>query len=384
MLLMGAGLLIRSSNNLDRVSPGFDFSDTLTARLALPHAAYPGEEKPAAAVARIVESLATRPGVAEAAASTRPPLIGDVDYGLRIEDREPSPGNRINARMQLVTPGYLETMRVPVRAGRTFTSADRRGSPRVMVVSETLAHRAWPDGQAIGKRIACCEGTNDDPAWKEIVGVVADTKARGLAAPDLAEFYLPMDQAPSRAFEANGGSITLVGRPAGIRVESLTPLMREAVRSVDPALPLYDVATMAARVSASTAVTRFNRLLLSSLGALGLVLAGIGIYGVITYLTGQRTKELSVRVALGARPGDVVRLVLKQGLGSVAAGLALGAAGAFVQSRAIESILFGVSGRDLWTLSAVAGILLTIAFAASAVPAWRASRIDPTKALAEP
>jgi predicted permease len=286
--------------------------------------------------------------------------------------------------MQLVTPRYLETMRVPLRAGRTFSAADRRGATRVMIVSETLAHLAWPEESPIGKRIACCEGRPDEPVWKEVIGVVADTKARGLSSPGLAEFYLPIDQAPSRSFEANGGSITLVARPSGIRAEALTPMMREAVRSVDPGLPLYDIATMESRVSASTALTRFNRLLLSCLGLVGLALSAIGIYGVIAYLAGQRSREIGIRMALGALPRDVVRLVLGQGLGAVGVGLALGAAGTFAQGRALESLLFGVSGRDPMTFFAVAGVLLLFAIGASALPALRASRIDPAKTLAEP
>jgi predicted permease len=384
MLLMGAGLLIRSASNLERVTPGFDPRNLLAARLALPRAAYPGEERPAAAVARMVENLSSQPGVAEAAASTRPPLIGDVDYGLRIEGREPIPQNRINARMQLVTPRYLETLRVPLRAGRTFSTADRRDTARVILVSETLARLAWPGENAIGKRIACCEGRPDAPVWKEVIGVVADTKARGLAASGFAEFYLPMDQAPSRSFEANGGSITLVARPSGIGAEALTPLFREAVRLVDPGLPLYDIATMESRLSASSALVRFNRLLLSCLGLVGLALAAIGIYGVIAYLTGQRSREIGVRIALGALPRDVVRLVLGQGSSAVALGIALGGAGAFAQGQAIESLLFGVSGRDPVTFLAVAGVLLLFALGAGALPALRASRIDPARTLSEP
>ncbi|MBX7186477.1 MAG: ABC transporter permease [Vicinamibacteria bacterium] len=384
MLLMGAGLLIRSASNLERVSPGFDPQGLLTARVALPVSAYPGEEKPAAAAARMVEALASRPGVAEAAASTRPPLIGDVDYGLRIEGREPVPKNRINARMQLVTPGYLETLRVPLRAGRTFSDADLRSAPRVMIVSETLARLAWPGENPIGKRIACCEGRPDAPVWKEVIGVVADTKARGLQTPGFAEFYLPMDQAPSRSFEANGGSITLVARSSSANPAALAPLVRDAVRQVDPGLPLYDVATMQSRVAASSALMRFNRFLLSCLGLVGLALAAIGIYGVIAYLAGQRSREIGVRMALGARPVDVVRLVLSQGLAAVSVGLVLGGIGAFAQGQAVEALLFGVSGRDPGTFVAVAGVLALAAFGASMLPAMRAARIDPAKTLAEP
>ncbi len=384
MLLMGAGLLIRSASKLERVDPGFDPGNLLAARLALPRADYPGEEKPAAAVARMVENLSAQPGVAEAAASTRPPLIGDVDYGLRIEGREPIPQNRINARMQLVTPGYLETMRVRLREGRTFALADRRDTARVMIVSETLARLAWPGESAIGKRIACCEGRPDQPVWKEVIGVVADTRARGLAVKGFAEFYLPMDQAPSRSFEANGGSITLVARPAGVRADALTPMVREAVRRVDPGLPLYDIATMESRLSASSALVRFNRLLLSCLGLAGLALAAIGIYGVIAYLTSQRSREIGVRLAIGASSRHVVGLVLGQGVGAVALGVVLGALGTFAQGRAIETLLFGVSGRDPLTFVAVAGVLLAAALLASALPALRATRIDPAKTLAEP
>lgn len=384
MLLMGAGLLIRSGHNLDRVAPGFDPGQVLTARIALPALDYPGEDRPAAAVARMVASLETAPGVHRAAASTRPPLIGDVNYGLRIEGRAPTPRERINARMQLVTPGYLETMSVPVREGRGFGPDDRQGAPRVMIVNETLARRAWPGESALGKRIACCEGSDAEPAWKEIVGVVADTRARGIAAPPLPEFYLPMDQAPRRAFDANGRSITLVARATGGNPGALAPHFRDAVRSVDASVPLYDVATMASRVAASTAVARFNRLLLSCLGFAGLALAAIGVYGVVAYLVGQRTREISVRMAIGAMPADVILMVLRQSLGAIIVGVSVGAIGVFAQARAIDSVLFGVSGRDPSTLLAATGVLMICAFAASILPAWRASRIPPTRALAEP
>jgi|CXWL01.1.fsa_nt_gi predicted permease len=384
MLLMGAGLLIRSGENLGRVSPGFDPQDLLAARIALPALAYPGEDQPAAAVAQMVANLEAAPGVERAAASTRPPLIGDVNYGLRIEGRATTPRDRVNARMQLITPGYLETMGMPVRLGRGFSAADRRDAPRVIIVNETLARLAWPNQSALGKRIACCEGSDAEPSWKEIVGVVADTRARGIAAPALAEFYLPMDQAPRRSFDANGRSITLVARATNGNPATLTPLIRDAVRRIDASVPLYDVATMASRVEASTAVMRFNRLLLSCLAFAGLALAAIGIYGVIAYLVGQRTREISVRMALGAMPRDVILMVLRQGLSGVAAGVVLGTIGVFAQARAMNSVLFGVSGGDPWTLLTVAGVLALFAVGASVLPAWRASKITPTRALAEP
>jgi predicted permease len=384
MLLMGAGLLIRSDSNLRRVSPGFDPDNLLSARVALPEKIYAGEEKPAAAIARIVSILSASPGVAEAAASTRPPMIGDVGYGLRVEGRDPSPQNRLGGRMQLVTPGYLDTMRVPLRMGRAFTADDRRNGARVMIVGETLARVAWPGESPLGKRVACCEGSDSDPAWKEVVGVVADTRARGLASPGLNEFYLPMDQAPSRAFEANGGSISIVARAKNGSPLSLTPQFREAVRTENASLPLYDLATMASRVQASTAVTRFNRLLMIVLGFVGLALSAIGIYGVIAYVVSQRAREFSVRMAMGARPKDVVGLVMSQGLRAVGAGLILGGLGVAAQGRVVEALVFGVSGRDPWILGAAALVLFAVAALAGAVPAWRASRVDPARTLAEP
>jgi predicted permease len=383
MLLMGSAVLIRSGQNLSRVPVGFDSDNLLSARLALPIAFYPGEERPAAAVAQMVANLAARPGVAEAAASTRPPLVGDVTYGLRIEGRDPVPNARINARMQLVTPRYLQAMGIVVRQGRTLGSGDLRDAPRVMVISETLARLAWPGESAIGKRVACCEGSDAEPLWKEVVGVVMDTRARGLASPGLAEFYMTLDQAPHRAFEANGGSITLLARAASGRPEALTDAVRAAVRAVDPGLPLYDVATMASRVSASTAVFRFNRLLLSCLGAVGLALAAIGIYGVIAFLVNQRTREIGLRIALGARTVDVWRLVAGQGFTAVGAGLMLGSLGVLAQGRAIEALLFEVSARDPQAFVLVVSLLLVLAAGAGALPAFRASRIDPARTLAE-
>ncbi|MEO8360103.1 MAG: ABC transporter permease [Vicinamibacteria bacterium] len=383
MLLMSAGLLVRSGQNLDRVSPGFDPGNLLSARFALPGGAYPGEERPAVAIARMVANLKSSAGVADAAASTRPPLIGDVDYGLRVEGREVTPQNRINSRMQMVTPGYIETMRIPLKLGRTFTLDDRRGGTRVMIVSETLAQTAWPGESPIGKRMACCEGGPDQPVWKEIVGVVADTRARGMSSGSLNEFYLPIDQAPSRSFDANDRSVTLVARAVNGRPESLTSAIRQAVRTEDASVPLFDIATMSSRVAESTAVTRFNRLLLLCLGGVGLALAAIGIYGVIAYLVSQRTREISVRMALGALPSDVVRLVVGQGVRAVGLGVVLGGLGVIAQGRAIEALLFGISGRDPMTFATVAGVLLLFALCASALPAFRASRIEPTKALAD-
>lgn len=382
MLLMGAALLLRSARNLDLVPPGFDATDVLSARLALPSSAYPGDEQPARAFARLVDGLREAPGVAAAAASSRPPLIGEVSYGLLPEGRPPEPRYRINSRLQLVTPGYLELMRVPLRQGRLLEAADRRDGPRVMLVNETLARTAFPGESPIGKRIACCEGDDQNPAWKQIVGVVADTRARGLDKSGFAEFYLPMEQAPARAFDAIGRSVTVLARPRDGAPESLVGALRESVRALDPALPLYDVATMASRLRRSTAPMRFNSILLATLAGVGLLLSAVGLYGVIAYLVSQRTREIGVRIALGALPRHVVALVLKQALGALLAGLGVGMLGCLAQARAFESVVFEVSARDPFTLAAVVALLLAVGLLASALPARRAAALDPTRALA--
>lgn len=382
MVLTGAGLLLRSGRNLDRAQPGFDPRDVLSARLALPAAAYPGDQEPARAFERLLARLRQAPGVAAAAASSRPPLVGDVSYGLLPEGRVPDPRNRIDSRLQLVTPGYLELMRVPLREGRLLTAEDRRGGPRVMVVNETLARRAFPGGSALGRRIACCEGDNQHPAWKEVVGVVADTRARGLGQPGFAEFYLPMDQAPARSFDAIGRSVTIVARARDGMPEALLGALRQAVREVDPALPLYDVATMASRLRSSTAVVRFNASLLATLGGVGLLLSAVGLYGVIAHVASRRSREIGLRMALGALPLQVVALVLRQGLGPLLAGLLAGTLGCLAQARAFESLLFGVGTRDPLTLAAAGVLLLAVGLVACALPARRAARLDPTRALA--
>lgn len=383
MLLMGAGLLVRSGRNLDRVSPGFDAEGVLSARLALPAASYPGEERPARAFGQMVERLKSAPGVADAAASSRPPLIGDVTYGLLPEGWPNEPKSRINSRLQLVTPGYLDMMRIPLRQGRSLTSDDRGGQTRVAIVNETLARRAWPGQNPIGKRFACCEGSDAEPSWKEVVGVVADTRARGLGAADATELYIPIDQSPARGFDAIGRSVTLLARSKDGRPETLVSAIRAAVRDEDPSLPLYDVALMTTRLRSSTAAAGFNAMLLGTLSGVGLLLAAVGLYGVIAYLVSLRTREIGVRMALGARPRDVMALVMGQGLRSVLLGLGLGTFGCFAQAQAFERLLFGISGRDPATFAVVAALLVAIALVASALPARRAARIEPIAALAE-
>jgi len=249
-------------------------------------------------------------------------------------------------------------------------------------VSDAFARAAWPGQDALGKRVACCERVDGQQSWKEIVGVVGATRSRGPSEDGAVEIYLPMAQAPQRAFDATDRTATVLVRARDGRPEALAGPVRAAVHAEDPNLPLYDIARMDARLSRSTAPARFGASLLAALGATGLFLAAIGLYGVIAYLVGQRTQEIGVRLALGATRRDVVMLGLREGLKSVLVGVGLGAIGCVLQAPLLERLLFGVAGRDVATLALVSAVLILVGLAASAIPARRAARIEPRTALA--
>jgi predicted permease len=385
VLLAGAGLLIRSALRLDTVDPGFDPQGVLAARVTLPPSAYPGHERPARAVEALVEGLRQSPGVRGAAAGSMAPLAGGgSSNGLNIEGRGLDLKDVIDASRHVVTPGYFETMRIAMRRGRPFSADDRRGAPLVMIVNETLARAAWPGEDPIGKRVACCgSGPNGGPNWKTVVGVAADVRTRGPALEVRPEFYLPLDQIPEPAWDWMQRTMTLVVRAGDLPAESLTPALRQAVREVDPTLAIFNVFTMQERLRNATAQARFNTLLLTALGAVGLVLAAIGMYGVIAYFVAQRTREIGVRMALGATRRDVVALVLRQGLAAVVGGVALGVPAALVAGHALGTMLVGVSAGDPLTLASVVAVLTLVALIAGGLPARRAVRIEPTEALAD-
>jgi predicted permease len=271
-------------------------------------------------------------------------------------------------------------MRIPLRAGRSFTDRDIAGAERVTVINESLARLAFPGQNALGKRVICCEGGPDDPRWKTIVGIVADTRFRGPSVETLPEFYLPMAQIPSEAWEWNQRAMTIVARTSGNPAE-LAPALRAAVAAVDPMLPVYDFATMDERLGRALAQSRFNMLLLTALGAIGLLLSVVGLYGVLAYLVAQRSHEIGIRMALGATARDVLVLVGRQGMKLVIAGVVLGLAAAIIATRLLRELLFGVTATDPLTFVAVAVVLIIAGMLASIIPARRATRVDPTRAL---
>jgi predicted permease len=333
-----------------------------------------------AAFGRLLDEVRVAPGVRAAALSSQPPLGGGGMNGLLPEGRAPEPRNLILSRSQFVTPGYFQAMRIPLRAGRAFTAEDRRGAPKVMIVSESFARTAWPGLPALGKRVSCCEGGLANPDYKVVVGVAADVHTRGPAVEPGPEFYLPLDQVPAGAWGWIQQRLSLLVRTDGSPA-ALAPAVRRAARAVDAALPVYDVMPMEERLLGSFAPARFNAALLAALAVLGLLLAALGLYGVVACLVSQRTCEIGVRVALGARGSDVVWLVLRQSLGVTLAGVSLGLLAALALGRLLESLLFGVGARDPWALACAAALLVVATTAAALPPSLRATRIAPSEAI---
>jgi putative ABC transport system permease protein len=382
-LLAGAGLLVRTGLNLARVDLGFDAGGLVTAQVTLPRASYLGHERPARAFESMLEGLSRHPAIQAAALGAPAPLAGDGgSNGLIPEGRALDSTSAIDSDLQIVAPGYFGALRIPLRRGRAFDATDRREAPRVMVVNEELARAAFPGQDPIGRRISCCEQVPDgQAAWKEVVGVVANVRTRGPGAPVRPQFYLPLDQVPTEAWDWIGRSMTLVARSADFSAAATA--VREAVRSVDRGVPVYDLVSMSERRRRATAQERFGASLLSALGGVGLGLACVGIYGVIAHFVSQRTREIAIRRALGASPREIVRLVVRQGLGPVLAGAVLGLGGALAAGRALTAILFGVHATDPLTLASVVALLLAAGMAACVFPARQALRVDPARALAE-
>jgi predicted permease len=383
VLLAGSGLLIRSSLHLQRLDPGFEPEGLLSARLSLPPEAYRGHDANMQAFASVLERLRGGPGVAGAVVSSQAPLVGGGSNGLLPEGRELHTRNLIQARSQFVTTGYFETLRIPILRGRALNAADRRGAPKVMVINETLARAAFPGQDAVGKRISCCEGGFDNPSWKEVVGVVPDVRTRGPALEVRPEFYLPLDQIPAEGWGWFRSGVTILARAKDGAPGTLAPLVRQAVRELDASLPVFDMVTMPERMSRALASSRFSMLLTSAAGGLGLVLSVVGVYGVVAYFVSQRMREIGVRVALGASASQVLRLVVGQGLRTVAIGIGIGILGALALGRTLTGMLFGVSAHDPLTLASVAGLLAAVAAVAAALPARTAARLDPAKVLNE-
>jgi predicted permease len=381
VLLVGATLLVRTAIHLQRLDPGFEPRGLVTARIALPAESYATPESVRRAFESVLENLAASPGVRSAGLSTQVPMgPGGGSNGLVPEGKHVGPESAVNARMRLVSPGYAETIGLRLKSGRQLGADDRTGAPRAMVVNEALARALVPGQDPLGKRVLCCEGTHDDPRWKTIVGVVGDVRSQGPDRAVLPEFFLPISQAPDEAWNWIGRTMSLIAR-ADRDPLVLGPSMREALRRVDPSLPVYRIETLEASLSNALAPARFRTALLGSLAVIGLLLALVGIYGVVAFLVTRRRAEIGVRMALGASTGDVLRLVVGQGLRPVLVGAAIGVVGAIASARLLSVWLHGVSATDPLTLGATAGALVLVAVVASVLPARRATRVEAVEAM---
>ena len=371
VLLVGAGLMIRSLVSLQRVDPGFDPRGTLTTAIELPVSKYPEEYQQAAFFKEVVERVEALPGVRCAGSVTTLPMSGgNLVYGFTIEGRPaPRAGERPAAGLDAVTPHYLRAMRIPLLKGREFTERDDASAPKVVIINETMARTHWPGEDPIGRHLVL-EGSE---ATREIVGVVGDVKHRGLSVDFRSEMLCPLSQV-----QASFGNLVI--RAEGDPM-ALASAIRHAVWSVDPDQTLGPMRTVEQYVAASTSRPRFTMLLLGVFAVLALVLSAVGIYGVMSFSVHQRSHEIGIRMALGAKAADVAGLVLSQGIALVALGVGIGLAGAFGVTRVLRSMLFSVSPTDAPTLVGVAVLLGLIALLACYIPTRRAMKVDPMVAL---
>ena len=374
VLLVGAGLLARSFLRLQAVRLGFEPEHVLTAGLSLPRAQYSKPDQWIGFYTRLVERLEALPGVSGAAAALPLPLEGGgLHFEFKIEGRAPAATSLdYSANYTAVTPGYFSVLRVPLLRGRLFAESDAASAPKVCLVSETFAKRYFPGEDPLGHRLVF--GFTES-APREIVGVLGDVRRDGLSAPSRPEMYVPFVQDP---WWATYLALRAPGDPG-----ALAAAVRREVAAIDPTLPIEGVQPMTQVVYDSIAQPRFRTRLVGVFGTAALLLAVLGIYGVMSYAVGRRAREMGIRVALGAGRADVLRLVLRQGLGLTALGLAAGALGAAAATRFVGSVLYDVGPLDPATYAAVALLLVAAGLVACFLPAWRATRVDPVRALRE-
>jgi putative ABC transport system permease protein len=398
-VLVGAGLMFKSFLRLQQVDPGFQSDNVLTAWTTLNRTRYRQPAEVAAFYEQVLERVQSLPGVESAGTADALPLTSIHPGGpFTIEGRP--------AEVELdapfayrctVSPDYFRAMGIQLIAGRVFARTDRQGTPAVVMINESAAREYWPGDDPVGKRLSFTIG-NTPPTWLDIIGVAGDVRQDGVDLPVIPTIYLPMLQAP------NGFAFLVVrtaGRPPGTyppegpyskpaggeraeqypQASALAPAIRGAIAAVDSEQPIFSIRTMNDIYGDAIAGRRFNMIVLVAFGALALVLAGVGIYGVMAYTVSHRTREIGLRMALGARHHQVIRLVAGQALELSLAGIGLGLAGSVFLTRFLSGLLFEVRSYDPATIIAVSSILLSLALTASLVPAWRAMRVDPSLAL---
>lgn len=376
VLLVGSGLLIHSFVRVLNVDPGFDSHHLLTASINLPDNQYKDLKKP-----RFYDELLPRlralPGVTSVAAGFPIPLSRyNITIGFSIEGHPTAKGDEPEAPVSVVTPGFFETLRIPLISGRDFTPRDDSKSPAVVIVNQAFARQYFPGENPIGKHITPGIGdgiTND--AVREIVGVVGDVKRNGITAEMPPQYYLPFQQAlilPPPLV------IRTVGDPL-----SVTGPLRDELAHLDSNIPLYHVSTVDDYVSLAAAQPRFQTVLITSFAVLALLLSAVGLYAVLSYMVAQRTLEIGLRLALGAQRDNVLGLILRRGMTLAVAGLAVGILVSLGLTPFMQEMLYGVQRFDVVTFAGVSAVLLLVSLVASSVPAWRAARLDPMQTLRE-
>jgi putative ABC transport system permease protein len=378
VLLAGAGLLIRSFLRLESVSPGFRPDHVLTMQITLPDTRYSGW-KVASFYQQLIDRMQTIPGVQTAGIARNLPLSGvDVSLNFTVENRPvEASADQPRAKYRTASADYFAAMGIPLIRGRYFDRTDGQKTAGVALINNTLARRLFPNEDPLGKRI---KPGFDDSVWCTIVGIVGDVKHTGLDAETNAETYYQYQQVPPALMTFVEGTMTVVLR-TNVDPAVVTAAARNEVQKLDPGLAIYNVKTMDDLLSNSLAQPRFRTLLLAVFAGVAVVLAAIGLYGVIAYSVTQRTNEMGVRMALGAQKSDVLKLVLGQGVRLAMAGVAIGLIAAFGLVRIISKLLFALNAADPITFAATAGLIVAVSLVASYIPALRAVKVDPVVAL---
>jgi putative ABC transport system permease protein len=376
VLLVGAGLLIRSFVELLRVDPGYNTSNVLTTMILLPQSSYGQPAQRLAFAGRLEERLKALPEVTSVGVVTRLPLFSALNNStsfMAIEGRPLPPGQHPEVDFRRASTGYFQTLGIPLHAGRLVTEQDITSNTPAVVINEAMARRFWPDEDPVGKRISATGSNPEQGPWQTIVGVVGNVRHLGLDIEPRPEVYFHMNTSP---FFSPIFAIRTTGDP-----KNLVAAVRAEVRAIDPNLAAAGINTMEQLVAGSLVLRRFSLVLFGVFAAIALLLAAVGIYGVMSYAVTERTHEIGVRLALGAQPRAVLRLVVREGATLALIGVGLGLAGAFALTRVMEGLLYGVSATDPITFTAIPIILIGVALGACAVPARRATKVDPMVAL---
>jgi predicted permease len=372
VLLLGAGLLLKSFVLLMDVNLGFRPHNLLTMQVSLPESRYGTPEQRRAFYEHALEQMRALPGVVSAGAISNLPLSGAMtSSSFAIEGRQDAQGKHYPADPRSTSPEYLQTMSIPLLAGRYFTERDRAGAPEVAIIDETLARRYFPNEDPLGKRIAV-----EGPRWREIVGVVGSIKYQGLDLDNQGQLSFPHAQDPWEGMYRMFVVVRTAGEPIGF-----VSAVRGAIQRLDNDLPIYRVKTMEQLIADSVAQRRFSMFLLGLFSALAMLLAAVGLYGVLSYSVTERTHEIGVRMAMGARKGDVLRLVVGQGMMQTLTGILIGLAAAPVLTRLMASLLYGVSTTDPATFVVIPLLFVCAALLACYLPARRATKVDPIVTL---